>query len=306
MKPLLTDIGAAVCAALLLCGSAVAQPGEGVALTPEKMAKLGLVTQVERSAENRAQVAGFGAVMPHETFGQAAAEIATARAAARQSRATLARQKTLAGTPGAVSGEVEDSAIRQAAVDEAALDLAYQRLTSTLGTNPPWKSGDDRTLKELASGRVKLLRATFPLGALNNGTPASLRAARIGAAPSAGWMLRSVWNAPADANVPGRSFFALLKEGDAAEGERLEVWAPTGPATAGVLIADSAVVMSEGKYWCYVEKKPGTFMRVEIDAGRPTTGGYFVTDSVHEGDKVVTTGAAFLLAAESNSGAEPD
>ena len=38
--------------------------------------------------------------------------------------------------------------------------------------------------------------------------------------------------------------------------------------------------MSEGKYWCYVEKRPGTFVRVEIDTSKPTPDGYFVTEGV--------------------------
>jgi hypothetical protein len=64
--------------------------------------------------------------------------------------------------------------------------------------------------------------------------------------------------------------------------------------------------MSEGKYWCYIEKKPGTFERVELDTSKPTPDGYFVTAGVAAGDKVVTAAAGQLLAKESASGAEPD
>src|SRR5208337_456828 len=112
----------------------------------------------------------------------------------------------------AVSAEVEDAAVHQAAVDAAALALAKQRLSSTLGSKPPWKGTDDSaTLQALANGRLKLVRVTFPLGAWGAGTPASLRATRIGdVTPDAGWTMHEVWNAPADASVPGRSFFALL------------------------------------------------------------------------------------------------
>ncbi len=46
-----------------------------------------------------------------------------------------------------------------------------------------------------------------------------------------------VWDAPADSNIPGRSYFALLKGADAGEGERLTVWAPVGESLSGV--ADS-------------------------------------------------------------------
>jgi hypothetical protein len=85
--------------------------------------------------------------------------------------------------------------------------------------------------------------------------------------------------------VPGRSFFALLKGSDAGEGERLLVWAPIGESTAGVVVAASAAVMSEGKYWCYVEKKPGNFVRTELDTSRPVPEGHFVTEGIAPGDK---------------------
>ena len=282
--------------------------GEGVSLTPDQVEKLGIATQPAAATDYSQETAGFGVVLNHETLAQAAAELATAQATERLSRSALARAKKLSGTPGAVSADVEETAAQKAEVDAAALTLTTRRLSSTLGMHPPWKNGDqDAMLQTLASGRVKLLRVTFPLGALRGETPRSLRAAHIGAnRPGAGWTMNVVWDAPADATVPGRSFFALLKGSDAGEGERLQVWAPIGKPLSGVSIAAAAAVMSEGRYWCYVEKKPGTFERVEIDTSRATADGYFVTDGVAAGDKVVTAAAGLLLAKESGSGPEPD
>lgn len=283
-------------------------PGEGVSLTPDQIEKLGIVTQTAQSIEYWDQASGYGVVVIHEPIAQAGAELATARATERLSRSALSRAKSLAGTPGAVSADVEETAAQKAAVDAAALKLTMQRMSSTLGMQPPWKDADgDATFQALASGNIKLVRVTFPLGTLSGGTPASLRAEHIGAGkPGAGWKMNVVWDAPADASVPGRSFFALLKGSDAGEGERLQVWVPIGAPVSGVVIPAAAAVLSEGKYWCYVEKKPGTFVRTEIDTARPTAEGYFVTGGVGAGDKVVTAAAGQLLAKESNSGAEPD
>jgi hypothetical protein len=281
---------------------------EGVTLTPEQIEKLGVATQPARTIEYREEAAGYGVVVNHDSIAQAAAELATAQATERLSRSALLRAKKLEGTPGAVSGDVEETAAQKAQVDAAALTLTTRRLSSMFGMKPPWSNGgSDAALQELASGKIKLVRVTFPLGLVSGAAPASLRAAHIGAnTPGTGWKMNVVWDAPADANIPGRSFFAQLTGSDAGEGERLQVWAPVGAPTSGVVIPAAAAVMNEGKNWCYVEKKPGKFERIEIDTTRPTADGYFVTEGVVAGDKVVTAAAGQLLAKESGSSAEPD
>ena len=282
--------------------------GIGVILTPEQIEKLGLVTGVVQAIEYTEETAGYGVVVPHEAIAQASAEIVTAQATERLSQSALSRAKRLSGTPGALSADVEETAARQAAVDSAALTLTLQRMSASFGLNPPWKAGDNNAiLKDLAGGRIKLVRVTFPLGALRGGIPVSLRAAHIGQAkPDKSWKMTKVWDAPADSSVPGRSFFAVLKGSDAGEGERLLVWAPIGEAAAGVVVPAAAAVMSDGKYWCYIEKKPGTFVKSEIDMSRPVPAGYFVTEGVAAGDKVVTAAAGQLLARESGSGSEAE
>jgi hypothetical protein len=283
------------------------EAGEGVSLTPDQVEKLGIATQPAQAIDYSDETAGFGVVVNHEAIAQATAELATAESAERLSRSSLARARKLAGTPGAVSVDIEETAVQKAEVDAAALTLTNRRLSATLGMNPPWKNDNkNAVLQSLAAGTVKMVRVTFPLGSLSGATPAKLRAAHIGAKPGTGWKMNVVWDAPADATVPGRSFFALLKGSDAGEGERLQVWAPTGAPASGVMIPGAAAVMSEGKFWCYVEKKPGTFARVELDTDRPTADGYFVTQGVVAGDKVVTVSAGQLLAKESGSSAEPD
>jgi hypothetical protein len=280
----------------------------GVTLTPEQIEKLGVVTDTVKPIDYTEETAGYGVVVPHETIAQAAAELVTAQVTEKQSQSALSRAKRLSGTPGAVSADVEETAARQAAVDAAALTLTIQRMSSTLGMNPPWKAGENNpVLQDLAGGRIKLVRVTFPLGALSGGIPASLRAAHIGGSkPDKSWKMTKVWDAPADASVPGRSFFALLKGSDAGEGERLLIWAPIGESVAGVVVPAAAAVMSDGKYWCYLEKKPGNFVKSEIDTARTVPDGYFVTEGVAAGDKVVTTAAGQLLARESGSGSEAE
>jgi hypothetical protein len=284
-------------------------PVERVSLAPDQMTKLGIVVEPAKSVTYAAETPGYGVIMPHEAIATAVAELAIAEAAERQSHAALARSQRLARTPGAAAADLDEAAARQSAADAAALALARRRLSAVVGLAAPvMAEGHVAMLRELADGKTKLLRATFPLGALRGAAPRSLRATPLDANPGAGgWTSKVVWNAPADADLPGRSFFALLRGTGASEGDRLLVWAPAaGPALSGVLVPAAAAVISEGRYWCYVETKPGAYLRVEVDTGRPLTDGYFVIDRVVAGDKLVTAGAGHLLAQETNPTAGAD
>jgi hypothetical protein len=288
-------------------GDAAEDRESAVKLTQEQTDKLGVETKVAEATEHVRQAPGYGVVVSHEVIAQVAAELETAQANERLSHSALLRAQKLAGTPGAVSTDLQETAAQKAEVDAAALTLTAHKVSATLGMRPPWNMGaPSATLRELASGKVKLVRATFPFGNLRGAVPKRLKAGRIGAGEPEQWTLTDVWDAPADATLPGRSFFALLREGDAGEGERLQVWAATGKPQEGVIVPASAAVMSESKFWCYVEKEPGTFSRVEIDTSLPTEDGYFVSAGVSPGDKIVTTAAGQLLAKETGSGAEPD
>jgi hypothetical protein len=284
-----------------------AKEKEGVTLTQEQVETLGVTSQPAEAIEYRAETVGYGVVLEHQAIAQVVADVQTAQAAAQFSKASLERTRGLHGTPGAMSADLEQTAEQKAAVDTAALTLSSEKLSTTWGMKPPWKDNiHDARVKSLAHGDMQLIRVTFPLGTLP-GAPDVLHGSSVGSIrQEATATMRPVWTAPADINIPGRSFFTLLPAGTTAEGERLQVWAPTGQPTPGAMIPVAAIVLNASKYWCYVESKPGTFTRVEVDTSRPTGGGYVVTEGVKPGDKVVVTAVEQLLAKESGSSEEPD
>jgi hypothetical protein len=278
---------------------------EGVTLKPEEVQTMGITTTAAQAIQSAPQVQGFGVVLAHETIATAVAEVRTAIAAERQSRAALERTHRLAGTPGAMPAETQESAERQAVADEAALELARQKLSSSFGLNPPWKDSDNSAeLRSLASGTAKLVHVTFPLGLLGDTDPNNIRLTRIDGSHS--WPSKVVWHAPADATVPGRSYFAILKTAEMGEGDHLLAWTPVGATENGVLVPAAAAVISNGKFYCYVEEKPGTFVRTEFDPGRPAGEGYFVKDGISAGEQIVTHAAGQLLARETNPSKEPE
>ena len=273
---------------------------EGVTLKPEEIEKAGIKTTLSVASHQAVEVGGYALVITREAIAQAVADLSTAAAVERQSRAALARSRSLAGTPGAMAVEAQEAAERQATVDQASLQLAQRKLSALYGRNAPWK--DDYANPELAAlarGESKLVRVTFPLGALGSGVPRTLRLAHMAESPrSRSFESDTVWSAPADTSLPGRSFFAILKGSDVSEGERLLAWAPVGAPEPGVVIPSGAVLINGGRYWCYVEEKPGVFVRKEIDPGMPTDEGYFVKENVAAGAKIVTESAGELLARE--------
>jgi hypothetical protein len=288
--------------------------GEGVSLSAAQAQQLGITTEAAKSFDYTAEITGFGVVIPHDSIATAVAELATAQAAAAQSRAVAARAQRLAGTSGAMAADTVENVTRQAASDSAALELAQRRLATVIGEGIPGGiAAATPLLQELAGGKAKLLRATFPLGALQGSAPPSLRAAPLDTAqpgsaqPSQPWNVHQIWNAPADPALPGRSFFGVLRMSDAGEGERLLVWAPgPQPSQHGVTVPAAALVISDGKYWCYVEQEPHHYVRHEVDTDKPVGAAYFVTQGIAAGEQVVTAQSGLLLARETNPSTEAD
>jgi hypothetical protein len=282
--------------------------GLRVTLKQDEIEKLGIATEQVKVAKRAPLVSGFGSVLPHEAIAQAVAELVSAIAVEKQSRSALARSRLLAGTSGALPAETQETAERQATVDQAALQLAQQRLSTVVGQNPPWKNGEGAAeLALLAAGRTVLVRVTFPLGTLTGATPAVLQLSRVSAGPGdKRWESHRVWRAAADAGIPGSSFFTLAKGSEVAEGERLLAWTGVGDAEDGVEVPGAAAVINGGKYWCFVQQEGGTFVRTELDTAVPTADGYFVREGIAAGDKVVTRAAGQLLAYQLNPAKDAD
>jgi hypothetical protein len=314
----LAGVALGICLVLSACHKAVvtadapvseaSNDSEGVTLKPEEIAKMGIVTTAAASVMHAPEASGFAVVLAHETIATAVAELRTAAATERQSRAALERTQRLAGTAGAMPVDTVEGLQRQAEVDRVALELAQRRLSALFGQHPPWKDQVDAPqLRALAAGEAKMARVSFPLGSTGDAPASVLRLAHINAS-QAGKSIEThvVWSAPADASLPGRSYFAYLKTSDFGEGERLLAWVPIGQPESGVLVPAAAAIINAGKFWCYVEEKPGRFVRSELDPNMATAEGYFVNEGIEPGAKIVTVSAGQLLARELNPSSAAD
>jgi hypothetical protein len=93
------------------------------------------------------------------------------------------------------------------------------------------------------------------------------------------------------------------------EGERVLIWAAgdkSEQAESGIVVPPTAVIVIDGKYWCFVEREPGVFSRAPLDIGQPMADGYFVKDGIKPGDRIVTSAAGLLLARQTNPSTEAE
>jgi biotin carboxyl carrier protein len=72
----------------------------------------------------------------------------------------------------------------------------------------------------------------------------------------------------------------------------------SGPASAGVLVPDRAVVQWEGLAWAYAQRGAGHYERVRVPTDRPAPGGWLVGPPLTPGDTIVVQGAEELLSEE--------
>jgi hypothetical protein len=299
---------------LAACGKsddkAAAKSGDataGVTLSSEEIKGLGIATQPALTAQYRSQITGFGTVVALDTIAQTDADFMTARAAAAQSTAAASRVRALAtGEEAAVSREIVESAESKSAADQAALALARRKAEATFGRQSPWRDERSRqsVMAALASGKVVLVRVTFPLGQ-DSQPPRTLVIARLGAGAKS-WPAKDIWEAPADPNLPGRGFYALVAGSDLAQNEHVSAMVPIGAAQQGVTIPASALVYGESESWVYVQTKPGTFLRTKVTTDKPMGDGYFVANGggIGPGQAIVTGGAGLLLSRETNPSTE--
>jgi hypothetical protein len=277
----------------------------GITLKAEEIASLGITVQPATAAQFGSRISGYGVVTPLDTIAQADSDFLTAQAAAAQSQAAAVRARSLStGEEAAISREQLELEQSKAAADAAALALARRKTEAAFGLHSPWRDAASRqaVMGRLASGAAVLVRATFP--ATGGAVPRTLEISRMGT-DSKSWTTRTIWDAPADAAVPGRSFYALVEGSDLAQNERVTAAIPTGATQTGAKVPANALVFGESEAWVYVQTAAHTFLRTKVDISRPMEDGYFV-NSVKPGDKVVVDGAGLLLAHETNPSTEAE
>ncbi|HET8698071.1 MAG TPA: hypothetical protein VFO94_11320 [Gammaproteobacteria bacterium] len=291
---------------------AVSAAAEGAAsaltveLDSKEQRKLGIETAELAAGAYQATIDGPARVVDAREVVDSMAALAEAEAHVRTSRTALERARKLFALDTAVSADTLEAAERQAAQDESALRSARARATLGFGPSAPWLDAGRREplLAALTAGSTLLLSASFPSG-LDGGAPASLTLRRVDSRGSERWTAAEVWLGPADPSVPGPTALALLPaQGGLGAGERLIASVAAGESAEGVVLPRSAVVLSSGEAWAYVQAADEEFVRRRVDVTRALADGYFQAAGFELREHVVVAGAGLLLAREIGGGAE--
>jgi hypothetical protein len=118
--------------------------------------------------------------------------------------------------------------------------------------------------------------------------PARVAAELVGAAPEADPVTR----------LPAYLYRAVREWPGARPGTTVTAVLPAGPAAAGLLVPDAALVQWEGLVWAYVQRESGHYLRRRVPTDRPAPGGFFVAAGWTPDDSVVVVGAEQLLSEE--------
>ena len=231
-----------------------------------------------------------------------------ARATAEESRTDVERSKQL-HTAGSASAEaVQEADVKaraeQATVQpaEAAVQLLESSMRETWG-NPlaRWLMEGSPQLDELVNQRSVLIQVSLP-AAVSLGDPphtATLRGAD-GNPVSAQFVSTT---ARVDPRFQGSVLFYMAPRAARGlfPGLATTAFLPHGEPQSGVVVPIDAVVWWQGRAWVYVQIDTQRFARREIPADAPVAGGWFVSEGINAGERVVNKGAQQLLSEEFRS-----
>lgn len=271
--------------------------GAVVTLDAKTQQLIGLQTAPLAAATQAPGIKAYGRVLDSAALVILQNEMVAARAALQASQREYERVKTLSAQDNA-SARLLDTAEAGMKHDQIALATAEAQLVAATGKTVADEPPD--FFQALARQENILVRLDLPAGETPAATPTAAQLTLPGTEPpvTADFLCRA---ATTDPQVQGAGFLFLVTNIPAALTPGLAVTGilllPGAPAN-GVVVPDAAVVRSDERAWVYTQTSETNFARREIILNQPVNDGWFVTNGVAAGEKVVVTGAQTLLSEE--------
>jgi hypothetical protein len=263
---------------------------------------IGLQTAPVAAATLPPEIKAYGRVLDPAPLAVLVSAAISDRAALAASRREYERLQTLVQGQNVSAKALEDAEATWQH-DQAALAATEAQLTAAAGNVLAHRPDLPALVAALARSEMTLVRMDVPAGERPGQTPVGA----LLSLPSGGQTIPAHFldrAATADPQVQGEGFLFVitntppwLSPGLAVSGY-LQM---PGPPLSGVVVLDNAVVRSDGRAWIYTQTGETNFVRREIILDLPMAGGWFATNAIAAGDKVVVTGAQMLLSEERKS-----
>ena len=276
-------------------------------LDAEAIERAGVELTPLTAAKWSEQIPGFGRVADPAPLVALHYERLAAEAALKASQVEVDRARKLFEGGENIARKALEQAEALVAADRLKFQAAEQKFLLDWG--PEIDKNRAELIAGILSGRTVLIRGELASAEIPDEAPATARvmipghgepveAAVIGAAPAvdvksqtAAWFLKL--EKPARPLPPGLSLAVEFAGG--------------GKEEAGVLIPAKAVLHFQGGAWVFSEgAEKGHFERRQVELEHALAGGWFAAQDFKPGDKVVTSGAASLLADELKAQIEGD
>lgn len=282
-----------------------------ITLDKATQVKSGIDVALLQSISHREEVRAYGTVLQlqelidlRNAYVTAKAQIDKTRASLEASRREYERLKVLHGNRN-ISDKTFQSAEAAWMSDEANVRAAQEGLEALgSGARQRWGSVLAKWLVDGSSAFIRLIQQqevliqiTLPADAHISSAP---QTARIQLADGKLASVKLVSTAArTDPRIQGMSFFYLASgKADFLPGMNVVAYLPVGPQIRGVIVPRSAVVWWQGKAWVYVQKAEERFIRHEVSMDMPIENGWFVSEGLSAGDRLVVGGAQLLLSEE--------
>lgn len=244
------------------------------------------------------EIKAYGRVLDPAPLAALITELATAQSAYAASSNELARLKKLSAS-GNASARALQSAQAAEIHDRLAAQSARDRLIMAWGKWAVEQPDLPAFTQSLTSLDTALIRVDLSAGQQLPAKPLGARIVSLSSKTANADVLGRALSV--DLQTQGQGLVLQVKNNDSRFliGEAVTGFLKlAGEPLAGVVVPRSAIVRAEGAAWVYMQTSDDQFTRKEIALDRPVDGGWFVTEGVAAGDKLVVGGAQTLLSEE--------
>ncbi len=282
-----------------------------IALPPAAQKEIGILTEILKLVIRPVEVEAYGFVLDPAPLSKLNADLKSAQAVLNSSLAQYYRTKRLYAEEKNASLRDLQSAEATYLNDKARFEALGQQIRDAWGpqiAKMDWR-GRDELISALIDRREAIARVTAPIGEAVDSLPRSADVIAVGHEQQP-LRVKILYEAPMiNPQMQGQTFLLLIDTEDffVRPGAAVSAALPaSAKSEQGVNVPRSAVVRFAGKDWVYRESAGDHFTRREIVPAQIIPEGYFVTEDLAPGTRIVVTGAQTLLSEELRARIQPE